>query len=122
MTRKPERGEDGGEDTRDELERDLEHFGIDAEAAASDPDAEGAKRFEIWPENLEALELFASLLSQMRAVAGFGVLMYQGIEAVAVETALRVRRAPRAERARLFAEVLEMGHAAARALNVKRDV
>jgi len=75
--------------------------------------------FEVWPENVEAVELY--LQAQWVIAAGMGAVIFVGLNYPALETLLRMRRVPRAGRDRLFAELQVMEGAARKVLNRKRD-
>jgi hypothetical protein len=77
--------------------------------------------FHVWPEHVEAVELFCALATQWRVAAGFGGVMFLGLHYPAVESAMRLRGVKPKDRARLFAELRVMEAAAAAELNRRRD-
>lgn len=92
-----------------ELQADLAFFGIDP------PAPKRAPVLDVWPENVEAVELFFAVQTQWRLVAGFGTVIYHGLDYTAVEAAMRMRRTR--DRARLFAQLQVMEAAAMSVLN-----
>lgn len=74
----------------------------------------------MWPEHVEALELFMVVSGQWRVAAGFAVF-FVGLDYSAVEAAMNMRGVKRAERQRLFAEVRVMESAALKMLNRKSN-
>lgn len=88
------------------------------EEGAVDEPAEGV--FEVWPENVDAVELFCVVSGQWRVLAGFGAAGYLGLDYTAVEAAMRMRGVKNKDRARLFADLRVMESAAAQELNRRR--
>ncbi len=70
--------------------------------------------FELWPENLRTLEMFFACKGQ-RVIGPMGGVV--GLRAEGVESVMRMRRIPFAERAELFADLEMMMAAAAPILN-----
>lgn len=77
--------------------------------------------FCVWPEHVEAVELFCALATQWRVAAGFGGVMFLGLDYQAVEAAMRLRGVKPRDRARLFAQLRVMEAAALPELNRRRD-
>jgi hypothetical protein len=77
--------------------------------------------FEVWPENVQAVELFSLVASQWRAVAGFAGARFLGLDYAAIEAVMRMRNVRTKERGRLFDDLRVMEGAALAELNRKRD-
>jgi D-arabinose 1-dehydrogenase-like Zn-dependent alcohol dehydrogenase len=77
--------------------------------------------FEVWPENVDAVELFVVVSGQWRIVAGFGGVGYLGLDYAAVEAAMNMRGVKKHDRPQLFADLRVMEAAAATMLNKRRD-
>jgi hypothetical protein len=73
----------------------------------------------IWPENAEAFDLFVSLETQWRLLAGFGAVGYIGLDYAAVRGELRARGIK--DRARVFEDLRVMERAALPILNQHDD-
>lgn len=105
---------------RAQFEADAEMMGItvDELIAATQPDAEKVKEkqdFEIWHDNLPALEVFLACHTQWRILTGGTKPFYQGLRYAEVETVLRIKRIK--NRAAVFADVQMMEEAARDVLN-----
>ncbi len=110
----------GDKDADDELDSDLEGFGLVLEDDGDDVEEEEEPVFYVWPENVQAVELFCVLANQWRVVAGFTQMRFLGLDYVAMEAVMRMRGVKRSDQARLLAELRVMEDAAARELNRKR--
>lgn len=77
--------------------------------------------FYVWPENVQAVELFCLAAGQWRVVAGFGGARFLGLDYAALEAVMRMRNVRAKDRARLFDDVRVMEGAALRELNRKAD-
>lgn len=88
------------------------------EAPADEPEEEA---FAVWPENVDAVELFCVVSGQWRVVAGFGGAGYIGLDYTAVEAAMNMRGVKKNQRPQLFADLRVMEVAAAALLNKRRD-
>ncbi len=71
--------------------------------------------FDLWPENLPALEIFRALKTQWRLVAGFGGVTYQGLRYAEARAEIRERRVK--DRAGMLADLRVMERAALPILN-----
>lgn len=85
------------------------------------PEREEKPLFEVWPENVDAVELFMVVAGQWRVVAGFGAAGYLGLDYRAVEAAMNMRGVKKQHRPQLFAGLRVMEAAALRVLNPKRN-
>lgn len=87
-----------------------------ADAATED------ERFEVWEENVRAVELFCVLGAQWRTLSGgMGPPQFLGLDYAAVEAVMRMRRVPAAERGALFEDLRVMEAAARKELNAKSN-
>jgi hypothetical protein len=75
----------------------------------------------VWPEHVEAVELFCALATQWRVAVGFGGVMFLGLDYAALEAVMRLRGVRPKDRARLFGQLRVMEAAAAAVLNRGRD-
>jgi Phage related hypothetical protein (DUF1799) len=71
--------------------------------------------FEIWQDNLPALEIFLACHKQWRILTGGDKPWYQGLRYLEVEAVMRIRRIK--NQAAVFADVQVMEEAAMTALN-----
>lgn len=69
------------------MDEDREFFGIKAPPASTSADT-----FEVWPENIRIVNVFLSVDTQWRVIAGLGGMVYQGLELRSVQSALTYRR------------------------------
>ena len=76
-----------------------------------------ADSFEIWPENIAALEVFLELSTQWRAVAGAGGVVIQGLGYADVQACMQMRGVPARDRAELFLNLRIMERAALQVMN-----
>lgn len=74
-----------------------------------------AEDFEIWQDNLPALEIFLACNKQWRILTGGDKPWYQGLRYLEVEAVLRLKRVK--DKAAVFADVQVMEEAAMIALN-----
>jgi len=105
--------------TVDEAAEDLRRFGWSDEQIAEalrDQGPEDADAFDLWPGNERALELFLACRRQWQVGPLGGVL---GLRAEGVESVLRMKRTPAAERSELFEDLQRMAEAALPLLNRK---
>lgn len=86
------------------------------EAAGFGADDVVAETVEIWPDNLQAYEVFASLGTQWR----IGMAGPTGMDYAAIPVTLRLMAVPRAEWPQLFADLRVMEGAALEAMS-RRD-
>lgn len=86
-----------------------------------DAGGDDERPFEVWPENMEAVELFCVLANQWRAIAGFAAVRFLGLDYAAVEAVMRMRNVRQKDRARLFSDIRVMEAAALGELNRKRN-
>ncbi len=63
---------------------------IEQALAAREPEA--LEAFELWPENLEAYRLFIALETQWRVAVGMAAAVHLGLDYVAAEAVMRMRR------------------------------
>lgn len=105
------RGEGLGDD--EELQRDLEAFGLAANAfgPAAEPEV-----CEVWAENWGVLELFLACATQWRVDGMSGTVL--GLDYPGVEALLRLRRVR--DRAAVFADLQVMERAALEVLHRRR--
>lgn len=104
----------------DEWKEELRSFGateaaIEAAFRDRDESAGDEDTFEIWQENNAALEIFLSLRTQWRMVAGMGGAYVQGLDYAGVEALLRLKRVP--NRTELFEDLQLMEEAALEVMN-----
>jgi hypothetical protein len=72
----------------------------------------------VWPDNLEAVELFLALQTQWRVSGTMAGIFYSGLDYGAAAVLLRARRS--SNRAQLLADLQVMEFAALKGLN-RRD-
>lgn len=75
--------------------------------------------FEVWPENVEAVELFCVLATQWRVVSGLAGERFFGLDYAAVGAVMAMRNVKRRDQARLLSDIRVMEGAALRELNRK---
>jgi Phage related hypothetical protein (DUF1799) len=71
----------------------------------------------VWEENWLAVSVFVGLRTQWRLHVGMGGAIYQGLDYMAVEAALRLQRVPRRDWPALFDDLQVMEAAALPLLN-----
>ena len=71
----------------------------------------------VWEENWQAVTLFVGLRTQWRMHVGMGGAIYQGLDYLAAEAALRLQRVPRSAWPALFDDLQVMEAAALPLLN-----
>ncbi len=76
-----------------------------------------ADSFEIWPENIAALELFLELSTQWRAIAGAAGVVMQGLGYADIEACMRLQGIRARDRAGLFLDLRIMERAALQVMN-----
>jgi len=76
-----------------------------------------AEDFEIWRDNLPALEIFLACHKQWRILTGVDKPWYQGLRYVEVEAVMRLKRVK--DKAAVFADLQVMEDAAVEALNAR---
>lgn len=77
----------GGQGGASSLESDAAAFGIALKAVEKYLAPDEA---EIWPEHLQAWEVYSTCDNQWRVVAGMGGVYYQGLELSSVTTAMEL--------------------------------
>lgn len=75
--------------------------------------------YDVWPENIAIVNLFVSLATQWRLVAGMESVCYQGLDYCAVHSTLEMTGADRCAWPDLFAGLRVMEAAALDVLNDK---
>jgi hypothetical protein len=73
--------------------------------------------FAVWPENRKAVDVFCSLSSQWRLVAGMNGVRWQGLRYEAIEPVLRLTGVSRRDWPPLFGQLRVMESAARGVLN-----
>lgn len=105
------------------MQTDFALLGVSAEGAtnaamACATDEENTRGdFELWPRHQQAWEVFLDSGRQWRVIAGMGGVFFQGLEATAVETSMRILGVPRKDRRQVRAEVQVLEDEAAEILN-----
>ena len=84
-------------------------------------DASESEAFEVWPENMRALQVFLRCARAWEILAFPGGAWYHGIRPESMESVMRMSAIPRAERETLLADLQLMEGAALPLLNEKRD-
>lgn len=97
----------------DESGRALEAFGLDARRCR-------ANRFEVWRDNLPSLELFLSVSTQWKWLAGAGAAIRTGLDYAALEAAMRMLGVKGKDRALMFGDIRAMEGAALEVFNTER--
>lgn len=77
---------EAGRGGKDELDSDAAVLGIKLDDRYRKVEA-----VEVWPEHLEALDIFQACGSQWRIVAGLAGAFYQGLDYTALEAVMRMR-------------------------------
>ena len=80
---------------------------------------EEEQSFDVFEDNWLSFSLFCEMKTQWDVIAGMGGVHYGGIKYPSLESAMRMRRIPFADRARLFQDVRLMEEAAKSVLNDK---
>jgi len=75
--------------------------------------------FDVYEENWLSFSLFCEMETQWEVIAGMGGVHYSGIKYPSLESAMRLRRVPLNDRARIFQDVRLMERAAKSVLNDK---
>lgn len=84
----------------------------DAEAALEKRKPGSVPAFDLWPENVEAFEIFSSLQTQWHRTSGFGPAARTGLIYSEARLELKERGLPRARRNELMGDLRVMERAA----------
>lgn len=106
----------------DEIDADLllqcQSLGIDASQLVSQVANDGGPPpFELWPEHVEAFEVFHACRTQWRVAVGFGGAWYQGLDFTAVDVAMRCLGIPSERHREVFGQLQVMEDEGVKLLN-----
>lgn len=96
------------------MDEDRDFFGVEEAPVSASADA-----FEVWPENIRIVNVFLSVDTQWRVIAGLGGMVYQGLEMRSVQSALEMTLVKRGDWPTFFAGIRVMELAALPVLNSK---
>ncbi|CAN5439389.1 hypothetical protein BH10PSE18_BH10PSE18_19080 [soil metagenome] len=77
----------------------------------------GPAPFELWPEHVDAFEVFYACRRQWRIAVGAGGVWYQGLDMGAVDVAMRRLDVAREDQREVFLQLQIMEEEAAKVLN-----